>query len=124
MYKPIYYIAGPISGKEGRNEKEFRRVASIVEMALNVTPTIPHDIHPAYHAGDPCPDGVRSEGADHNEPCYLRSDLLFMLNRCQGIVLMHGWNTSHGARLEHTVATACGLPVYVMMGDDTIMRLY
>lgn len=119
-----YYIAGPIFGKEDRNEPEFRRVEYLVRDALKVTTTIPHDIAPDFHSPARCPDGRRSEGARHNEACYLRSDIKYMLQYCEGIVLMQGWHTSHGARLEHTVATACGLRVFIVTPMDIIMRLY
>lgn len=119
-----YYIAGPIFGKKDRNEPEFRRVELLVRDALEVTTTIPHDIPPDAHDFGSCPEGRRSEGATHNEACYLRSDIRYMLQRCEGIVLMQGWHTSHGARLEHTVATACGLRVFIVTPKDEIRRLY
>lgn len=118
-----FYIAGPIFGKEDQNEPEFRRVASLVREALEVNTTVPHDIPPAFHSGR-CPEGRRSEGATHNEACNLRSDIKYMLQYCEGIVLMQGWHISHGARLEMQVATACGLRVFIVTPKDEIRRLY
>lgn len=50
------------------------------------------------------------KGMDHSWSCYLRYDLVAML-RCDAIVLLPGWQDSHGARLEQQVALACGLSI-------------
>ena len=110
------YVAGPIFGKPDRNEKAFREMADKVQYQLRATALVPHDIAPWEHPNQPCPAGRRSEGATHNEACYLRSDIANMLT-CDGIALLDDWQTSLGGRTELTVANATQMSVYVAWND-------
>ena len=47
----------------------------------------------------------------HTWECYLRHDLVAML-ACDAVAMLDGWETSHGARLEHATAVACGMAVW------------
>jgi len=95
----------------------FRRAGDAVLSQLLAIPVIPEDIQPAEHGGTPCPPGRRSEGAAHNESCYLRMDIAELVE-CDGICLLPGWVDSIGARLEMQVAAHCGL-VFFDYNDDT-----
>ena len=126
MGKRTFYIAGPIFGMgPDRNYGEFQHTAKLAENQLMCATLIPHDIPPDMHDG-PCPLGRRSEGATHNEACYLRSDIKHMLQYCTGVVMVPGWVQSWGARKEMDVALTCGLEVYLpsLMVDGPLVRAF
>lgn len=103
------YISGPISGYEKGNESAFRSAAERLR-ARGEKPVVPHDISPWLHPEqEECPPGY-AHGLDHTSACYLRGDLIILL-QCDGIYMLHGWEVSVGARLEHTVAAHCGLAI-------------
>jgi hypothetical protein len=102
------YISGPISGLPEANYSEFADAAHLVQSA-GCDPVIPHDVTPK-HEGACVPDG-RREPSGHTYACHLRADVLAMLS-CDAVVMLPGWEPSHGARIEHTVAAACGLPIH------------
>jgi hypothetical protein len=104
------YVAGPIFGKPNRNMEAFLAMASKVERQLCAVALIPAHIKPWEHTGE-CPPGRRSDGATHNESCYLRADIMNMLT-CDGIALLPEWQTSIGARTELHVANVAQLHVY------------
>lgn len=104
------YIAGPIAGKPNANRAAFSRAVKYVErrghMALN-----PHTVKVVPHL-DPCPEGPPGgEGSEHTAPCYMRHDIIAMLN-CDAIYLLRGWEYSIGARTEFEVARSCGLKIF------------
>lgn len=51
------------------------------------------------------------KGFAHSWACFLKYDLIVMMKECEGILMMDGWQDSHGARLELTVASAVGMHV-------------
>ena len=106
----LYYISGPIFGKEDRNEAMFRQAAEKLQQ-YGAETVVPHDIPVKPHVGE-CPAGRRSEGARHNEGCHLKADL-GLLVQCDAICLLPDWGLSIGARLELSVAVSCGLSVWV-----------
>lgn len=103
------YISGPISGYEDSNLMAFRDVAGTLEIFGHTT-LVPHDIPGHKHEGD-CPSSyaISSDG-HHSAACMLRTDLQGLLE-CEGIFMLHGWEASIGARLEHSVASHCGMPI-------------
>jgi hypothetical protein len=74
-------------------------------------PVNPFDVPP--HPACICPEAVSADGAGggHQWGCYLRGDLAALLG-CDAILMLPGWESSHGARLELTVASAVGLRVW------------
>lgn len=112
------YISGPIAGIRDANISEFNDAASLVK-AAGVEALIPHDIVPD-HLGA-CPqDTIRSGQGGHSWACHLRYDLAAMLE-CDAVVMLPGWERSHGARIEHTVAAAVGIPIHYL-GDFGSLR--
>lgn len=104
------YISGAISGRplnEARTEfeAEAERLRAAGHTVVN-----PFDVAP--HADCHCPSahGSSGSGSGHEWACYLRGDLAAMLD-CDTILLLPGWEGSHGSRLELTVAAAVGLHV-------------
>lgn len=86
------YISGPMTGLPDLNRAEFERVEKLLDGdGLN-----PHKL-PHNH------------GKTHAE--FMKEDLATLL-RCDGVIMLKGWTLSEGAQLEHTVAVACGIPVY------------
>jgi len=88
------YIAGPMTGLPDLNFPAFN--AAAVKLRSG-----------GWHVENPAEHGVvpSAEWGD-----YLRWDLARMMT-CGTIYLLPGWEKSKGARLEHQVATALGMPV-------------
>ena len=94
MSKPRFYIAGPMTG-------------------------LPASNYPAFHAAAAA---LRGQGweienpADNPEPpCgswlgYMRMSLV-QIARCDGLVMLPGWENSQGARTEFRIACDLGLKV-------------
>lgn len=97
------YIAGPMTGYTNRNEDAFRKTEMVLK-AMGHAPLVPADIPPYGRV-------TVIEGSPVSWAANLRADLIEML-QCDGVVLLSGWMWSHGARLEHQVATACGVMLY------------
>lgn len=120
----IAYVSGPIAGHEHLNEPLFRAAAQKLlrdnkfkrdnDRVLRVV--VPHDIAPFLHV-DECPPSYVKNG-DHTAACYLRTDLLVMLQDCSDVWFLPGWEASVGARLEMQVAAACGLGLHFFTRCD------
>lgn len=107
------YISGPITHHVG--EDPFpgmkKRLEELGYEALN-----PKDV-PA------CPDKSCEllpheieKGFEHSWACYLRHDLAAMLSECGAILMLDGWQDSHGARLE--LSTAAAVKMQVLLESD------
>lgn len=102
------YLSGPMSGHPEFNRPRFEAAARALELkGLKVL--IPHDIPAIDHDGA-CPDSYAT-GEAHSNACHLRQDLIVMLRDCGHVVVLPGWEASVGARLEVSVAAACGMRV-------------
>lgn len=114
----VAYLSGPIAGQPELNEPLFRAAAQKLlkenkfrrdnDRILRVV--VPHDIPPTVHVGE-CPPSYVKNG-EHTAACYLREDLIFMLQDCSDVWFLPGWEASVGARLEMQVAAACGLELH------------
>lgn len=85
---PYTYVCGPMTGYEEFNHPEFNRVTKLLrDKGLLV-------INPAEEDGD-----------DLGQPWdyYLRRDLALIAEKVGRIVLLNGWQNSHGATLERYV---------------------
>ena len=104
------YVSGPITGYPSMNEWAFRLAASLLA-ARGDDPLIPHDLQPHSHVGK-CPEvyGDRPTGG-HDGGCYLRADLVAMLERADAVYRLRGWSQSRGARVECALATLLGIPI-------------
>lgn len=106
----ITYVCGPISGYPNANEPAFRQAAQYLKTRDRV-PVVPHDVDPVPHDG-PCPQSHAAlTSGEHGVACYLRADLVALLERCDEVYVLPGWERSVGARLEIQVAAACGIPI-------------
>lgn len=102
------YISGPISGKPREEHEHVFKVAKRFIEELGHEAIDPHDLPPHQHDGE-CPPGYTQ--TEHSSCCYLRNDLIALLT-CDGVFMLSGWESSIGARLEHSVAAHCGLQFF------------
>lgn len=93
--KPLLYIAGPMTGLADFNRPAFRMMADRLRRK-------------GYRVVNP----AELPGETLNNPWdwYMRRDLAELV-KCDGIVLLPGWEQSKGARLEHHVAVTLGMTV-------------
>lgn len=91
------YVAGPMSGYEDFNHPAFHAKAAELRAAGEDV------INPAEFDAE--------IGPDHSWDTYLRRDLVLLAEHCDQIVLLDGWDKSHGARLEHHVGAALGMTI-------------
>jgi hypothetical protein len=102
------YISGPITGIPdfGRSfEKAAAYLAEQGHESVNPAAAVPL-------CGNTCGE-VKGR---HSWACYMRNDLQLLLD-CDAILMLDGWERSHGARLELHVATACELTVLHRTSD-------
>lgn len=86
---PYTYVCGPMTGYKEFNHPEFNRVTKLLrDKGLLV-------INPAEEDG-----GDLGQPWDH----YLRRDLVLIAEKVGRVVLLSGWQNSHGATLERYVA--------------------
>jgi len=102
------YISGPIMYATGEDQfgpmKEW--LAENGHEPLN-----PKDV-------EGCPDQTClllpheiAKGMKHSWKCFMKYDILAMLTECDAILMLDGWEDSHGAKAELFTAVTCGLTV-------------
>ena len=105
------YIAGPIGGVPDARVV-FDTAAAAIAAHGGYEPVNPFNVLPHAHDGE-CPPGYspgEGESEHTSSACYMRADLAALLT-CDAIYMLHGWQESRGATVEHTIATALGLPI-------------
>ena len=103
----IVYISGAYSnGDREENVARARRVA-IELLKRGLTPLCPHT---HYHNFD-------HEGVDYD--AIIRADVELLL-RCDAVLMLPGWQTSNGAKIEHKRAIEEGIPVFY--GVEEILK--
>lgn len=124
------YVSHPIAGLSEEAKKELEeRGKSFVRLLISdfarpAIAVLPRTIAPACgveraaHTGpNQCTiPGRFIPGDVHSVQCYMRGDIAELL-RCDGILMMTGWQQSAGCRDELNVAGMCGVPVF-MYGDQ------
>lgn len=100
------YISGAIAGLADAESRFDAAAACLTESGYNTVS--PYDVSACANA---CGESATSDM--HLWSCYLRHDIKAMLD-CDAIAMLPGWERSHGARLELTVAAACGLTVLML----------
>ena len=104
------YIAGPMSGLPNFNFPYFDRIAAKLR-AIGYDVISPAELDDADFRGR-----VMAEGITGNEKillgawgdCLARDIKLIADGGIEGIVLLHNWQKSRGARLEAFVGLLCG----------------
>lgn len=91
--KIVWYISGPMTGIEEYNFPAFAKVADYLrERGLEVV-----SAHEVEHNDNGVPGSLTWDE-------YLRGDLIEMLKKCNGIILLPGWESSKGAMVEFQLA--------------------
>lgn len=63
------------------------------------------------------------KGWEHSWACFLKHDILAMIRTCDTIIMLDGWQDSHGARLELHVASSLGFNVLFASSLDSLPPL-
>lgn len=95
------YISGPMEGKRNLNQKAFD---SMEQELLNMgfSPVNPFEI---------TTDPIHMITKNPTRQDFYRKDIR-ALTYCDSIMMLKGWNMSHGAQLERYVAIEMGLTVH------------
>ncbi len=93
------YISGPMTGIDNLNREAFDKVETYL---------LSYGIHPFNPVST---NRLLGNDATYNE--YLGEDLKYLL-KCDSIIMLKGWGNSKGAKVEHAVATAIGIPIIYM----------
>lgn len=89
------YVIGPVTGRENLNRAAFEEARAKLERA-GYTVTIPHDFIPS----------------DASYELAMRMSLGLISTGRGNVAMLDGWDDSPGARLENSVATACGIEAH------------
>lgn len=101
------YLSGGVHGRVDGGRDVFDAAADRLRHKGH-EPVIPLDIPVWQHDGD-CPPAYSNP--DHSAACYMRSDLLVLL-QCDAVLMVGEWQSSVGAVREMSVACWVGIPVY------------
>lgn len=89
------YVAGPMTGYPEFNYPAFAEASARLR-ALGYVVVSPHEINPP------------ELGFDHPWGWYMRRDIVALLD-VDAVVVLPGWETSKGAKLETDIAAALGM---------------
>lgn len=112
------YLSGPLGGlpEVTREEKvaRFKRASEVVRQ-MGLDPLDPNDIIASC--------GIENCGDvnGHTWDCWLRWDLVAMLQECDAIAMLPGWEFSKGAKLELHIARELGWPVIYLTDNEYIL---
>lgn len=100
-----YYLSGPMHGIPLQNYPAFQAACDNLRSA-------------GYRILSPHEKDTSATAAESvSWEAHLREDLTLLLSSCGGVILLPGWPTSAGARLELTVALALSMPIYFYEGQ-------
>lgn len=102
------YISGPITYATGPDQ--FGPLKEALT-ALGYDVLNPKDVQPCADMSCVKLPHETEKGWEHSWACFLKHDLAAMLQHCDTIVMMDGWQDSHGARLEMSTAAAVGMTI-------------
>ena len=100
------YIAGPMTGMDGMNEREFMKA----ELVLNCKKEFEMVYSPSGMADTFCWD-------ENTDLRTIAKVLIEALTRCTHVYMLRGWEQSKGARAEHAVAVWIGLEIMYQGGE-------
>lgn len=105
-----WYLAGPMAGYDGHNFEQFGKMADLLR-CMGFEIVSPAELNPEAPDFFATP-GLSDEAVRAKRIECLRRDLE-QLHGCRGIVLLHGWEHSKGARLEFINAVELGLDIMI-----------
>lgn len=94
----LLYLSGPMTGYRDFNAPGFNYVASEIRAR-------------GFYVVNPAELGEIAEGVWTD---YLKRDIRIILE-CTGLILLPGYGTSKGAKLERKVAYALGYPIWMLV---------
>jgi hypothetical protein len=101
------YVAGPISGYPCGNAQAFSD-AVIHLTKLGHDPVNPLEISPG---------NTSTTSGDERWKAFMKLDIRALID-CDAIYMLHGWQQSKGATLEHHIATELGLEIFYQDNYD------
>lgn len=107
----VVYVAGPYRGLDAWEvERNIRRAETVaLELwRMGAAPICPHTSSRFFDGALP-------------DDMFLRGDLA-MLERCDGVVLVKGWEASAGTVAEVQHANKIGKPVFKWPGSNIVRR--
>lgn len=109
-----YYISGPITGQPNKNAVAFFDTKLRLEhKGFTVVNPLEFEIEKDLPVMD---------GYDDNYILALRKSIE-ELSKCDGVVLLQGWEISRGARLEVTVALGLNMPIRYLNEENELLDL-
>jgi uncharacterized protein DUF4406 len=93
------YVSGPMTGIPEFNYPAFTDACAALR-SCGFEVISPHEINPA-------------DGIDHGWAWYVRRDLVALME-ADAIVVLPGWESSKGARLETYIAGELGMDVWAL----------
>lgn len=118
------YISGPIAGHPDGNRSIFFKYEQAITAAGH-TAVNPHNVsheHDGPCMGAEVPRSLGEEPAEHRYGCYMRADLVALLE-CDAIVMLPGWGLSKGAKVEYDVAKILGIEQLWGDPDSVVQQL-
>ena len=104
----IIYIAGPMRGYPNHNFDAFHKAEKRWAKKTSVITKIFNPARMDEEEGfDP---SIAEDSKEHSRSCMGR-DLNAIL-KCDALVMLPGWEHSEGARVEHSLATYLGMPIF------------
>lgn len=107
---PEIYIAGPLTSDDPSVMNGRRIAAADARAAVDALGVLrgwdPHNQVPQ-------PPGLDGEALWNHAMLHC----LTRLSRCQGVLMLPGWRASRGARMEHSLALAWGIPIHYSLAD-------
>lgn len=96
--KKKMYISLPITGREEKERREYaERIIAMIEHTW-----------PDYEIVNPLDNKL---GYSVHWSKHMRKDIEMLIG-CDAIYMCKDWQWSHGCKLEHDIATSCGLEVF------------
>lgn len=99
------FISGPMSGHKDFNYPAFHKAAKLLRAQHQVP------FSPAHH--DITGEELTPPTADEAQSWeyYMRRSIRIMLG-CEAVYMLHGWETSRGARFEHGLAYMLNMTIH------------
>lgn len=116
------YISGQISGLTWDEYSDNFARAEAFALANDMQPVNPLKVV-GCESEDCNPENTEPHpgtgGYLHHWRCYMKKDLIQMLDECDSIIMLPNWKKSVGAGIELYVAQAVGMTVFYLNDDYT-----
>lgn len=121
--EPFFYLAGPMTGYPAFNYPRFEKVARRLR-ALGYVICTPHELENNlfYQEAVASSNGeevhLASTGEEGKE--LLRRDVNIVMHpNCIGLIVLEGWEDSHGALIETFIGSRWGRQMFLYTEDST-----